>query len=155
MSPCSSVTQQQGCWHLPALNRDYLVLVCPSSLGLDGKQGLKKKCLAAEDGPENAEAGHAPAADMPPAPGLGQAVRPTLERASMGAGGPPSRPVALRRSSSFGMQRPGSGAGSFGAGSLQRSHSYIARHRSFRDLSAHSTRSVDSGTEEPLLRPEQ
>ena len=51
------------------------------------------------------------------------------------------------------MQRPGSGAGSFGAGSMQRSHSYIARHRSFMDISTHSNRSYDS-TEEPLLQRE-
>lgn len=98
---------------------------------------------------------------MAPTPGLGQAGRPNLERISAAAA-QPARPIALRRSASFGMQRPGSGAGSFGAGSLQRSHSYISRHRSFRDSSAHSfkdvsthsTRSVES-EEEPLLRAEQ
>ena len=103
---------------------------------------------------QDAEAGGAPSTDIAPAPGLGQAGRPKLERASAAAAvTAPARPIALRRSASFGMQRPGSGAGSFGAGSLQRSHSYIARHRSFRDLSTHSTRSIDSA-EEPLLQRE-
>ena len=107
--------------------------------------------LFAEDGPgQDGETGVA--ADVAPAPGLGQAGRPNLDRSSVSAAAAAARPIGLARSSSFGPQRPGSGAGSFGAGSLHRTNSYIARHRSFRDLSAHSTRSVDSSAEEPLLR---
>ena len=112
----------------------------------------KGSCYAEDQLPQDAEAGTAQAAqvtEIAPAPGLGQAGRPPLERTSAAA----ARPIGLRRSASFGMQRPGSGAGSFGAGSMQRSHSYIARHRSFRDISTHSTRSYDS-TEEPLLQRE-
>ena len=110
---------------------------------------IEKGACSAEDLPhQDAETEATPVTDVAPAPGLGQAGRPNLERASA-----PLRPIGLRRSASFGMQRPGSGAGSFGAGPLQRSHSYIARHRSFRDVSTHSTRSYDS-TEEPLLQRE-
>jgi hypothetical protein len=64
------------------------------------------------------------------------------------------RPIALRRSASFGA-RPGSGAGSF-----KRTSSFVGRHgSSFQDLSnrgsAHGDSSNHSSAREPLLPPEE
>jgi len=61
-----------------------------------------------------------------------------------------ARPIALRRSSSFGM-RPGSGAGSFGGRSLGGPGSFLrsaSRSSSYQDLS-------NRGTREPLLPSEE
>ncbi len=85
----------------------------------------------------------------PPAPGLGGSGAPALDRISSlaaAAAAAPARPIALRRSSSFGL-RPGSGAGSFGGRSLGRTGSMLglnSRSSSYADLS-------NRGVREPLL----
>lgn len=98
--------------------------------------------------------------ELPPAPGTGASGAPFLERVSTSAAaaaaaapGPAgaTRPIALRRSSSFGA-RPGSGAGSFnGRGSISRASLLGgpgSRYGSFQDLS-------NRGVREPLVSSEE
>lgn len=98
--------------------------------------------------------------ELPPAPGTGASGGPFLERVSSTAAAAasglagPTRPIALRRSSSFGA-RPGSGAGSFNGRSLGRSISRASllggpgsRNSSYQDLS-------NRGVREALLPSEE
>ncbi|KAK9905881.1 hypothetical protein WJX75_008082 [Coccomyxa subellipsoidea] len=103
--------------------------------------------------PADMETGGLP--EMPPAPGIGgSGAAQVLERvpSSAALAGPQTRPIALRRSSSFGM-RPGSGAGSFAGRSLTRTGSYsmlgqTSRSSSYADLS-------NRGVREALLPSEE